>query len=802
LIGIALILLTLGAYYRVCTYDFISYDDLEYVKNNYQVLEGITLEGFRYAFTTNDKANWHPLTWLSLMLDCELGGDQNQLFGSNPRLGKIALEKVAHTCHTTSLLFHLINTVLLFLLLTRMTAALWRSALVAALFALHPLHVESVAWISERKDVLSTFFWFITMWAYVRYAAQPSVKRYIPVVLFFILGFMAKPMLVTLPFVLLLMDYWPLKRWPPSPLAVNQKETGPEKTKKGRKKTTSDVPYFQKSTWRALIIEKLPLFGLTTLFCVITFFVQRGAGAVQPIEFLGLKVRLANAVVAYAVYIGKMFYPLRLGLFYPHLGMPPPWQITGAALILILFSALALWQRKRPALLAGWLWYLGTLVPVIGLIQVGDQALADRYTYIPLTGLFIALVWTLAELFAPWRRRQIVSALLAAAIMAALTVCTWRQVGYWSDSITLFEHALKVIDKNHLAHNHLGLALYYRGEPGDLDKAIDHHRRAIQLRDDYFHAYVNLGMELMANKDYEEAKVNYYKALEIHPRSPSVLNHLGALLRDMHGGASIEGEQYLREALERIPDYFNARMNLAESLYARGEYEQALEQLQEALRLNPNHPRTRQLWQMARAKLDQTKQPPPLGPEDPTGLFNKALTLARQERYQEAVELFKKVLQLKPDWPRAHQALGDVYLYLNQPQPAIEHLSEAVKLNPDYPAALNNLAWVLATVDDDKLRRPSEAVKHAQKANNLTNYSQPEMLDVLAAACAADGKFNLAVTTAQKALQLARAAGKNDLVSKIENRLKLYQAGQPYREKSKSPDKRETENAAASTKNI
>ncbi|MFC1783071.1 tetratricopeptide repeat protein, partial [Planctomycetota bacterium] len=721
LISIALVLVTGGAYIRLCGYDFISYDDPKYVENNPQVRDGLTWDGFKWAFTERKiTANWHPLTWLSLMLDCKLSGGQEFLTGPDPNLKKQALENMAQTCHTTNLFFHLANTLLLFLVLARMTAALGPSALVAALFALHPLHVESVAWISERKDVLSTFFWLLTMWAYVRYAEHPAVKRYILVVVFFILGFMAKPMLVTLPFVLLLMDYWPLKRLQNLPPTNIEKAPRPVQRTKDRKKTAPFVPVFKKTTFGFLILEKLPLFALTVLFCFITFFVQRGAGAVRPIEDFDLKIRLANAVASYGIYIGKVFWPAHLGLFYPHFGMPPSWQIVTALLLLIIISGWALWQRKRPWLLVGWLWFLGTMVPVIGLVQVGDQALADRYTYITLVGLFMALVWGFADILAPWRPRRIVAPVTAVVVLAALTVCTWRQVGYWSDSITLFEHSLKINEKNHLAHNQLGYTFYYRGQPGDLDKAIKHHRQALDLKPDYYYALINLGMELVDKKEYQEGIDLYQRALGIR-ETANVNNHLGAALMYMHGYDYAPSEGYLRRALELDDQHVNTHLNLAMLLFSQGRFEEAMFYYQQALSLSPNDVRALQGIEQVRTRQLRAQQG-----NDPQVIFNNARILAQQGKYQAAAELVEKALQLKPDWLQAHQILGELYLYLARPGPAIEHFSEVIKLNPDDPLVLKNLAWLLATINVDKLRRPADAVKHALKANILTNYNQPE----------------------------------------------------------------------------
>ena len=369
-ICLTLALATLISYSQVLNHDFIDFDDDMYVTRNENVQKGLTWQNIKWAFTTNQAYNWHPLTWLSHMLDC-------QLFGLKP---------AGH--HFTSVLFHIANTLLLFLVFKSMTGNLWRSAFVAALFALHPLHVESVAWIAERKDVLSTLFWLLTMAAYVRYVRKPGPKWYLLTILAFAMGLMAKPMLVTLPFILLLLDYWPLARFQ---FGQNIKDT----------------------EWKILyrlFVEKIPLFIITIITSVITFIVPKGSGAVPGLKELSLMPRLTNALISYVKYIEKMFWPSRLAVFYPRaVDAIPTWQILAALLLLLIISGLAVWlARSRKYLLVGWLWYLGILVPVIGLVQVGDQAMADRYTYVSLIGLFIIVVWGLNDLLEKWKYHKIV----------------------------------------------------------------------------------------------------------------------------------------------------------------------------------------------------------------------------------------------------------------------------------------------------------------------------------------------------------------------------------------------------------
>ena len=407
-----LVVATLATYGDLRTHQFINFDDDIYVTGNPPVQDGLTLKGLTWAFTTMHGGLWIPLTWLSFMVN-------SQLFGLHP--GGFLL---------TNLLFHIANALLLFLWLLYLTRTLGCSFLVAALFALHPLHVESVAWATERKDVLSTFFWLLTMWAYVWYAERPRLGRYLLILVCFSLGLMAKPMLVTLPFVLLLLDYWPLGRLRlkgPAAAAASPKP-GPGVTIK------------------RLVWEKSPLFVISALSIVVTFYAQKEAGAISTLQTLPIANRLANAMVAYGSYLGKMFWPAHLAVFYPHPGHNLPiWQALAAGLALAVLTLLALRQaRRHPYLLVGWLWYLGTLLPVIGLVQVGGQAMADRYTYVPFIGLFIVVVWGMADLAARWRAPKFLLPVGAGVVLSALMVCTWVQVSYWRDSITLYEHTLEV----------------------------------------------------------------------------------------------------------------------------------------------------------------------------------------------------------------------------------------------------------------------------------------------------------------------------------------------------------------------
>ena len=469
---------TLTVYWQAGNHEFINYDDITYVTGNPHLQAGFSPEGIIWAFTSGYAGNWHPLTWISHILDI-------QLYGMDP--GR-------H--HLTNVLFHIGNTLLLFLVFRRMTGALWRSAFIAAIFALHPLHVESVAWIAERKDVLSTFFWMLTMGAYVWYVERRGFLRYLLVLLFFILGLMAKPMLVTLPFVLLLLDYWPLSRF----------QFGHQ---------NGSIVIQRKSVVIRLICEKIPLFALAAASCIVTLFAQQSGGAVCSFSAFPINIRIANALVSYVGYIVKMLWPHQLAVLYPHPGMLPWIQVIGACLLLVFISMLAVMALKRyPWLIVGWVWYIVTLVPVIGLVQVGSQAMADRYTYVPLIGIFIMIAFGVPELLSGWRYRKIGLSTMAVACLLVLMATTWFQVRYWANSVTLFERALAVTENNYVLHSNLGVTLFSKGK---VDEAIGHFHDAMRINPRYAKAHNNLGTALIHKGKVKKAIAHFREALRIRP---------------------------------------------------------------------------------------------------------------------------------------------------------------------------------------------------------------------------------------------------------------------------------------------
>jgi tetratricopeptide (TPR) repeat protein len=535
LVCAGLVVITVAVYAPVRKHEFINYDDNKYILWNKQVQAGLSWSGFVWAFTTLEASNWHPLTWLSHMLDC-------QLFGLN-----------AGAHHLVNVAFHALNAALLLLVLHRMTGAFWPSAFVAGIFALHPLRVESVAWAAERKDVLSGMFWVLTLWAYARYAEQQRTIRYVMVLLLFALGLMAKPMLVTLPFVLLLLDYWPLRRFGTAPVA-------------------------------RLLWEKAPMFVLAAISSVVTVTAQRGA--MPDVQVLTIGLRVNNALISYVAYIGKMLWPANLAVLYPLSSLIPARKVVGAIVLLAGISAAAiLGARKRPYMLVGWLWYLGTLVPVIGLVQVGGQAMADRYTYIPLVGLAIAAAWSLQD----WagvdqvRQRILVGAGIAALLACAVT--TRLHLRHWKSLVALFEHALRVGAVSPATLNALGCGY---AERGDHAWAITLFDKAVEMYPDFADAYVNRATSYAKLSDNDRALSDYTRAIDLRVNSPVAYANRGVIYE-------IKGD--LARALQDYNKAIEMKPTLAEAYYNRGrlhdslgDSSRAIRDYEKAIELNPGYP--------------------------------------------------------------------------------------------------------------------------------------------------------------------------------------------------------------------
>jgi len=752
-----LVLVTLAVYGQVVRHDFVNIDDDKYVYENRHVRSGLTADGVVWAFTTLWASNWHPLTWLSHMLDCEW-------FGLN-----------AGYHHLVNVFLHILNSTLLFLILRRMTGAVWRSGMVAALFALHPLHVESVAWISERKDVLSTLFFLLTLWAYGGYARHPSWPRYGAVFGCLALGLMAKPMLVTVPFVLLLLDYWPLGRLP---FQENMEPTGPgaipPEMKTGR---TSSVP--------ALLAEKVPLFALAAASSLVTFVAQQRGGATSLTYTVPLSSRIANALVTYVAYMGKMFWPTHLAVLYPYRQTLTAgrWALAGLALAGI--SALVVWAaRRRPYLPVGWFWYLGTLVPVIGLVQVGEQSMADRYTYVPLIGLFMMTVWGSADLAAGRRYRQIGLGVFAGMVLVGCVVGTWFQVRLWQSEVTLFQHALRVTRGSALAHNNLGLAL---SEQEEREAAIRHYREAIRIDPTYAKGHVNLAVALMEQGAPREAIRHAREAVRLRPHMAKAHLNLGFVLDRQ--GEQTQAAAHYQEALRIDPHYATAHYNLGGLLHRQGKLDQAAAHYGEALRIDPGYVEAYNnlgILRMQEGRLEEAvdnyQKALRLAPLNAETLYNLGVVLARQGDLDEAIFRFREAVRLDPGRSAFHTSLALALATRGGLEEAIDHYREAIRLNPEDPGPRNNLAWIESTHPNPEFRNGPEAVGLAERACESSQDGNPAFLDTLAAAYAEAGRFPEAVTTLAEAILQAESRGMEDFIRESTVRLEGYKAGRPYRE--------------------
>lgn len=650
-VAFALFAVTLLLYARTGGNDFVVCDDPGYIVENPLISQGISAASLRFAFTGPHGANWHPLTTLSHILDC-------QLFGLDPAWH-----------HRESALFHALNAALLFLALRALTGRLWPGALVAILFAVHPLRVESVAWASERKDVLSGLFWMLTLLAYARYAARPGRVRYLLVFLLLSLGLMAKPMLVSLPAVLLLLDIWPLRRWRPgTSVAPGHPAAGANPSPlRGPEKTGESSQPPPSTPLGRLALEKLPWLVPAVVVSVVTFLVQKSSGTMGPIDSLSPGWRLANAAVSYIAYIWKTIWPSGLAVFYPHPGLARSAQLStilpsaaGAAILLAAVTVIVIRAlRRRPYLAVGWFWYLGTLLPVIGLIQVGSQARADRYAYLPLIGIYIAVVWGVEELVRRRARLRRVAIGAAIAAVAACAAVSWIQIGYWKNSRTLLGHAVRVTSGNYWAYNNLGVSL---SRAGDLPEALEAYRRAVEIRPVYSRAQNNLGYALLKLDRPAEAKEPLERAIHLDPGAPEPHYHLGLVYEKL------------------------------------GDLGQAAEQFEEALRRDP---------QMASAQNN-------LG-----ALYDRAGDLDRARRH------YEEALRIQPDYAVAHANLGFVQLRQGQMEQARESFEQALRLDPSFELAQRGLKQVEKAAEAEKAAGPGKAAG-PEKAPGAEKTEGPE----------------------------------------------------------------------------
>jgi tetratricopeptide (TPR) repeat protein len=682
---ICLLLVAAGIalYWRVAGYDFISIDDHIYFAQNKHVLAGLTWRNLGWAFQTTQDASWYPLSWLSFMLDATL-------FGSGPA-----------GPHLVNVVLHVANGILLFLLVDRLTGSLWRSAFVAALFVLHPLHVESVAWVSERKDVLSTLFGFLTLLAYARFAATATInsrlaaRAYLGALLLYALSLLSKPMLVTLPFVMLLLDYWPLKR---------NAECGMQNAESRITHHASRITFHVSRLIHPLLrlfLEKVPFLLLATMASIVTVIVHKQVGTIASLGSVSMLARVENAFVAYGFYLRQTFWPTDLAMPYLHPGHWPLGPVLLGVALVAGFSATALWLRpRRPYLFVGWFWFLGTLVPVIGLLQWGSQSMADRFMYVPSVGLFIALAWGLGQMLERCRLPRAVVGLATALVLVALALRSRDQLSYWHDTEALFLHTIKVTTGNYVAYDCVGSALVRKGK---CDDALPFLSESVRLQPRYPEGQYDLGTALMNKGRLEEAT-----------------RHLAAAVRNK-------------------PGFADAHINLGKALLQQDKLDQALVHLREAVRLTP---------------------------DDPEAHYNLGTVLLMQAKPDEAIACFSQALRLKPDYSEAHSNLGIALMREGKLGEGAAHLSAALRLNPANPDAHDNLGLALL-----ELKQPREAADQFAEALRI----KPDLPGAhyhLALALVQQNKTKEALPHAQKARDLALAAGQSALAAKAEDLLK------------------------------
>lgn len=636
---IGLVLMCVAIYAQAVGFQFINYDDNYYVYDNAGIASGFNWNSIRWALTAFHSANWHPLTWISHSIDISL-------FGKN-----------AGAHHATNVIFHAINAFLAFIVFRKMTGCVWKSAIVAALFAVHPAHVESVAWVSERKDVLSTLFWLLTMLAYFRYVdfkrrdAETQGKKskvkgqwsmvngqiyYFLTILLFACGLMSKAMLVTLPFALLLCDFWALERL----------------------KKLKDLP--------SLVVEKLPLFVLSAISAYITVTAQRSYGSVQALAVLPLGTRLINAIVAYAKYVSMLFYPVDLGVVYRYETQLPAWQIFGSVILLVAVTAFCIWQRtQRKYLLMGWLWFLGTLVPVIGIVQVGEQSMADRYTYVPYFGLFIMLVWGAGEIFSRLKLNRIIIAGIVSIVLLALCFLSFNQISYWQNGVTLYSHTLGIGQGNALIkHNFCNELL----RENRLAEAEQQCLAAIAESPQFVDSYVTLGVIGVKTGNYENAAANFKKAIELKPDAVTYTNlavALAILEKPDEAAQNLDKAAALNKKAGINDPVFNNALSIVAASYAKqSRYDKTAEILSRALQSTPERADFR---------------------------ANYALALYFQDKIDEARREIERAIKQSPNQPESYNTLGMILMRQNQREEGIKQFEKAIELKPDYTAAKENL---------------------------------------------------------------------------------------------------------------
>ena len=663
-ICVVLVGATFGVYHRVLYSDFVNFDDPIYVTENEYVNTGFSWENVRWAFTAGKVSYWHPLTWFSHMLDCEL-------YGLRPGLH-----------HLTNLIIHIANSVLVFLVFMSMTGAVWRSAFVAAMFALHPVNVDSVAWVAERKNVLSTLLWFLTLWGYASYVRRGGSRRYMVTLLLFILGLLAKPMLVTLPFVMLVLDYWPFGR-----LGF----AGDGMRVKAGERAASIF---------GLVWEKVPFFVLSGVSIYLSSLSVRRLGITISTGLVPMKLRVMQAFVSYVSYLGMLILPRRLAVFYPYPDGVAIWRSAGAFLLLACITFLLVWVlRRRRSVGFGWLWYLGTLLPVIGLVQAGLwPAVADRWLYVPGIGVFIVVSWGVGEFVGQIRMRRVAAGAAAGACICTLMVCTWIQLGYWQSGLTLFTRTLEVTEDNYIAHLNLGNELL-KGKRNE--EAIGHYRKAIGLHRDYVEAHYNLGIALGLERRYEEAIEAYRRVLRLKERHGRTFFYLATALAKT--GHVDEAISYYEKQLEIEPEDMEVLNNFGLALVKKGRYEEAIGHYNKALELEPESAGVLTNLGSALGKAGRVEEEIAcyrralsLNSDFTAAHYNLAKALAGEGRTEEAITHYGEALRLRPGDMDAHYGLGQVLDGQGRYDEAAERYKKAIELNPNFAQAYYSLGVIFA----------------------------------------------------------------------------------------------------------
>ncbi len=743
---------TLATFWPSANNDFVNFDDQDYLTHNQVVLKGLTWEGVRYAFTSAEVGNWHPITWLSHLVDVELFG----------------MKAGGH--HLTSVVIHTINGVLLFLMLRGLTGSLWTSAFVAGVFALHPLRVESVAWASERKDLLCALFGFLAVIAYQRFTCSKSARKPYKAwlglaALLHAFSLMSKPMLVTLPCLLLLLDYWPLQR-----------------VRRFRLDGLGE-------SLRSLLIEKIPFVLMSAGSCIVTMMVQSGAGAVATTQSFPMEVRINNAIVAVVAYLQKLFWPVELCPFYPY-EMELPSSVVFLAGGVIASVSFICWRLRKtsPFLIVGWLWYVGLLVPVIGIVQVGSQSMADRYTYLPTIGVVLAVAWAIRQVALRIRWSRVLLTVAAALLLGLLSKFSLHQVLLWRDSETLFYHSLSVTKKNAIAHESVALILAERGAN---KQAAWHFSEAVRIWPSFSDAYSDFGLALSLQGKFQEALVYSKKAVELNPSSERMQYNLARLYARM--GSNDMARIEFRHFLKAFPDSRLGTLSLAELLLATGEVKQAVGLLSDFLK--NQSPSDEVLLALSHALLADNRTDEAmlavrralvLNPKNANSHYQSGTLLLKAGKPAEAVTELEVALKITPAIEH-HLALAEAYSLLNNNARAIAHYEQSLNFNPDVPATLNNLAWLLATAPENSLRNGKRAVEMGEKAARLVEQKEPFILGTLAAAYAEAGRFDDAVKTAQRAIERANALNQPDLAARNAELLELYRASKPYHEPLQAP---------------